>query len=44
MNLNINSEITIKNMIIIDNYINFLGNKFRIRNEEIVIINGNEKN
>ena len=41
--LNINSEITIKNMIIIDNYINFLGNKFRIRNEEIVIINGNEK-
>ncbi len=39
---NINSEITIKNMIVNNNNINFLEKNFIIENEEIVIIPGNK--
>ena len=39
---NINNEITIKNMIVNNNNINFLEKNFIIENEEIVIIPGNK--
>ena len=41
---NINNEITIKNMLVDNDYINLFGNKYEIKNinENIILINGNK--